>query len=234
MRLSKVFIPNAITSIGILLGYISIMLTLNGYYVIGAWLLLVIALLDSLDGRVARALDATSDFGAQFDSLADVMNFGLALSILFYTVFFSEWGVVGIVLSFMPTLFSALRLARFNVENEDTSTKAAYFTGMPTTLSAVLLASFVIFAADTWSDYGPVVLPVALVLMASFLMVSEVPYETNATLLSGISAKNRKKIVVAAFIFGLVLFPTKAFFVGSIIFVLYGFLRSLADFIADR
>ena len=56
MRLSKVFIPNAITSIGILLGYISIMLTLNGYYVIGAWLLLVIALLDSLDGRVARAL----------------------------------------------------------------------------------------------------------------------------------------------------------------------------------
>ncbi len=234
MRISKVFIPNAITSIGILLGYVSIMFTLNGNYVIGAWILLIIALLDSLDGRVARALDATSDFGAQFDSLADVMNFGLALSILFYTAFFSDWGIAGIVLSFLPTLFSAMRLARFNVENEDTTTKAPYFTGMPTTLSAVLLASFVIFAADTWSDYGPILIPVGLVLMASFLMISEVPFETNATLMSGMSEKKRKKIMVALFIVSVVLFPSKAFFIGSIIFVLYGFLRSLADFIGDR
>lgn len=234
MRISKVFIPNAITSIGILLGYVSIMCTLNGNYVIGAWILLIIALLDSLDGRVARALDATSDFGAQFDSLADVMNFGLALSLLFYTAFFSEWGIPGIVLSFLPTLFSAMRLARFNVDNEDHTTKSPYFTGMPTTLSAILLASFVIFAADTWSDYGPVLIPVGLVLMASFLMVSEVPFETNATLMAGMNEKKRKKIMVALFIISVVLFPSKAFFIGSIIFVLFVFLRSLAEFINDR
>src|SRR5262245_61674677 len=200
MRISKVFIPTAITSIGILLGYVSIMFTLNGNYVIGAWILLIIALLDSLDGRVARALNATSEFGAQFDSLADVMNFGLALSILFYQVFFREWGLVGVVLSFLPTLFSAMRLARFNVDNDDHTSKPPYFSGMPTTLSAMLLASFVIFAADTWTDYGPLVIPVGLLLMASFLMVSEVPYPTNATLFAGLSVNNRKKILLGLFV----------------------------------
>lgn len=234
MRISKVIIPNAITSAAILLGYLSIMLTLNGQYILGAWLLLLIAVLDSLDGRVARALGATSEFGAQYDSLADVMNFGLALSILFYTVFFREWGVIGIVLSFMPTLFSAMRLARFNVQNEDHTTKADYFTGMPTTLSAVMLASFVIFAADTWPDYGPVLIPVTLVVMASFLMISEVPYATNSTLLDGLGVKRSKKVMAALFVVGVVLFPTKALFVGTIIFVLFSFTRSLAEFVRDR
>lgn len=234
MRLSKAVIPNAITSLSILAGYVAIMLMLNGYTLTGAWLLLLIALLDSLDGRVARALNATSDFGAQFDSLADVMNFGVALSILFYTVFFKDWGVAGMALSFLPTLFSALRLARFNAENDDPSQKPPYFTGLPTTLSAILLASFVIFAADTWTDYGPVVIPVALVLMASFLMVSEVPFETNATLFSGLSAKKSKKIILALLLVGLVMFPEKALFVATSLFVLFAFLRSLVDFLVSR
>lgn len=234
MRISKVFIPNAITSLSILLGYISIMVTLNGYIVVGAWLLLVIALLDSLDGRVARALNATTEFGAQFDSLADVMNFGLALSILFYKVFFEGWGLLGVVLSFLPTLFSALRLARFNVDNEDHTFKPPYFSGLPTTLSAMLLASFVIFAADTWTDFGPVVIPVGLVLMASFLMISEVPFATNATLLAGVSAKNSQKILLALFVVGLVLFPAKTLFVATSVYVLYSFLRSLLETISDR
>src|SRR5512138_2473170 len=119
MRPSKVFIPNAITSTAILVGYLAIMAALGGYYVLSAWLLLCIALLDSLDGRVARALNATSEFGAQFDSLADVLNFGIVPSILFHQAFFYDLGLAGMVLSFMPTLFSAFRLARFNVENED-------------------------------------------------------------------------------------------------------------------
>ncbi len=234
MRISKVFIPNAITALSILLGYISIMVTLNGYIVVGAWLLLVIALLDALDGRVARALNATTEFGAQLDSLADVMNFGLALSILFYQVFFRDWGLVGVVLSFLPTLFSAMRLARFNVDNDDHTQKPPYFSGMPTTLSAMLLASFVIFAADTWTDFGPVVIPVGLVLMASFLMVSDVPYATNATLFAGLSVNNRKKILLALFVIGLVLFPAKALFIATSLYVLYGFLRGLFDFLSNR
>jgi CDP-diacylglycerol--serine O-phosphatidyltransferase len=234
MRLSRAFIPNMITSAAIVVGYAAIMLALEGHYVVSAWLLLLIALLDSLDGRVARALNATSDFGAQFDSLADVLNFGIVLSIVLYMAFFSDWGVMGMALSFLPTLFSALRLARFNVDNTDTASKPPYFTGLPTTLSAILLASFVIFAAETWADYGPTFLPVLLVLLSSFLMVSEVPYATNATLLSGITRKQHKQVVAAVLMLSLVLFPSKALFIATIIFVLYGCVRSLFETIADR
>ena len=92
MKLSKIIIPNAITSIAVLTGYLSIMFSLNGDYVAGAWLIVLIALLDSLDGRVARALKVTSDFGAQLDSLADVLNFGVALSLLYYFTFFPAGG----------------------------------------------------------------------------------------------------------------------------------------------
>ncbi len=235
MRISKVVIPNAITSMAILIGYAAIMAALNGAYVLSAWLLLMIALLDSLDGRVARALNATSEFGAQFDSLADVLNFGLALSILFYTAFFSEMGVIGMVLSFMPTLFSALRLARFNVDNEDHSSKSPYFIGMPTTLSAILLASFVIFAANIWAGYGPPeIIPALLVLLVSFLMVSEVPYATNATLLGGIRKKNHKKVIATLFLLSLLVLPEKSFFMWAIAFVLLGFARSAYLTIMDR
>ncbi len=235
MRISKVVIPNAITSMAILTGYGAIMAALNGAYVLSAWLLLLIALLDSLDGRVARALNATSEFGAQFDSLADVLNFGLALSILFYTAFFSEMGLVGMALSFLPTLFSALRLARFNAENEDHTSKSPYFVGMPTTLSAILLASFVIFAGNIWAGYGPPeIIPAALVLLVSFLMVSEVPYATNATLLGGIRQKNHKKIIGILFLISLLLLPEKSFFMWTIAFVLIGFIRSAFITIMDR
>lgn len=233
INIPKLFIPNAITIFSILLGYLSIMSALHGYFVVSAWLLILIALLDSLDGRLARALDATSEFGAQLDSLADLLNFGVALSILFYQAFFVDWGWVGMALSFMPTLFSALRLARFNVENEDTSVKPPYFTGLPTTLSAILLASFVIFAGEMWALNAPHLIPAALVLLVSFLMVSDVQYETNATLLSGLRVKNSKKLVALIFLLSLLALPAQAFFVWTIAFVLLGFVRSVYETLTD-
>ena len=233
-RIPKIFIPNAITSLSILLGYFSIMSALNGYFVLSAWLLLAIAFMDSLDGRVARALGVTSEFGAQLDSLADLLNFGVALSILFYKAFFIDWGISGMILSSMPTLFSALRLARFNVDNDDNTTKPPYFIGLPTTLSAVLLASFVIFAAEMWALNAPYLVPAALVVLVSFLMVSEVPYATNHTLLSGLRVKNSKKIVALIFLLSLLALPTKAFFVWTIAFVILGFVRSVYETITDR
>ncbi len=234
MRISKVFIPNAITSAAILVGYLAIMSALSGQFVLSAWLLVCIALLDSLDGRVARALNATSEFGAQFDSLADVLNFGIVPSILFHQAFFHDLGLPGIALSFLPTLFSAYRLARFNVENDDQDSKAPFFTGLPTTLSALLLASFVIFAAETWGIYTPVALPALLVLLVSFLMVSEVPYASNATLLAGLRVKNHKKMVALVFLCSLLVLPGKTFFVWIVAYVLVGFIRSAFETFADR
>ncbi|MBZ0291635.1 MAG: CDP-diacylglycerol--serine O-phosphatidyltransferase [Anaerolineae bacterium] len=234
IRIPKFFIPSAVTAASILLGYLAILSALHDYFVTAAWLLLLIALLDSVDGRLARALDATSDFGAQLDSLADLLNFGVALSILFYRAFFVDWGLIGMVLSFMPTLFSALRLARFNVENEDNAVKAPYFTGLPTTLSAMLLASFVIFAGEMWTLNAPHLIPAVLVLLVSFLMVSEVPYATNATLLSGLRVKNSKKVVALIFLISLLALPAKAFFMWTIAFVLLGFVRSVYETLTDR
>lgn len=233
MKIPKIVIPNAITSIAVLTGYLAIMFSLNGDYVLGAWLIVLIALLDSLDGRVARVLNVTSDFGAQLDSLADVLNFGIALSLLYYFTFFSGWGMPGMILSFLPTLFSAYRLARFNVANEDCTQKPAYFVGLPTTVSALLLASFILFADVAGFESIPDFVPVALVLLTSLLMVSEVPYESNVTLMAGITAENRKKLVAVLLLVSLALMPARAVFVWIMIFVVFGLLRSMVTTVSD-
>lgn len=233
MKISKIVIPNAVTSIAVLTGYLAIMFSLDGDYVAAAWLIVLIALLDSLDGRLARALNVTSDFGAQLDSLADVLNFGVALSLMYYFAFFSTSGVAGMMLSFAPTLFSAYRLARFNVEQEDCTCKPAYFTGLPTTVSALLLASFIIFASVVGFETIPVFVPVMLVILTSLLMVSEVPYETNGTLLAGITAENRKKLLAVLFLTSLLLVPARAFFVWTTMFVLFGLLRSMVVTVSE-
>src|SRR5688500_13129210 len=101
-KFPKVLIPNAITGSAIFAGYMSMMSTFQGEYTLAAWLILAACVLDMLDGRVARLMKASSEFGVQFDSLADVVNYGVAPSLLFHRLFFQNADFIGMAISFLP------------------------------------------------------------------------------------------------------------------------------------
>ncbi|RMG69865.1 MAG: CDP-diacylglycerol--serine O-phosphatidyltransferase, partial [Chloroflexi bacterium] len=170
----RLILPNAITGSAILAGYISILETFHGEYVIAAGFIIIACILDMLDGGVARIMKASTEFGEQFDSLADMVNYGVAPALMFYFLYFQEWGFIGAVLSFLPVCCAGIRLARFNVAADpDIPTK--YFVGLPTTIAALVLAGFVIFVNQY--PYDATLQAAFLTIMTAFLMVSNIHYE---------------------------------------------------------
>jgi len=179
-------IPNFITLLNLLSGVLSIYLGSVGELQLAAMMIFVAAIFDFFDGFAARLLNAKSAIGVQLDSLADMVSFGVAPAfVLFYTIEYSieitgisTWEYLPFI-SFIIPLFSALRLAKFNVD-EDQQTS---FLGMPTPAVAILIASFPIITMVCLADnkgvyYDIVTNPyflAALAVFSSFLMVSKIP-----------------------------------------------------------
>lgn len=232
IHVSKSVIPGAITGMSIFAGYIAIAQSLSGAYTSAAWFILAAALFDLFDGRVARAIKATSDFGVQFDSLADVVNYGVAPSLLFYKLYFQDWGFAGIALSFLPVMCAAVRLARFNVQAVGRP-RSLYFTGLPTTVAAVFLASYIIFADSVYGNYGTPATAALLMVTAALLMVSAVRYEKKNPLLPYVIVRNRRVVEGVIVLATIVVFPTIAFFVWSLLYIVYGLGRGLVMIIKD-
>ncbi len=226
-RRRVVLIPNSITALAVFMGFLALTQVLDGMYTTAAALLLLAALLDMLDGRAARIFHATSEFGAQFDSLADVLNYGLAPALLFYQLYFSVWGMPGVLVSFLPVLCAAVRLAHFNVQN-DPHDKKPYFVGLPSTVAAALLASYVIFAGNLWDDYGAAGAAAVLVTGVSVLMVSKVRYESSAMLTQG-ALRIYKLALFGALAGLLIVLKTSALFVALFVFVCWGLLRAVVQ-----
>jgi CDP-diacylglycerol---serine O-phosphatidyltransferase len=223
IRLSKTVIPNAITGTAIFAGYVSILEAFQGHFVVAAGFILLACVLDMLDGRVARMMRCTSDFGVQFDSLADMVNYGLAPALLFYFLYFDHWGIVGIALSFLPVCCAAVRLARFN-EDADPAVPITHFVGLPTTIAALVLAGFVIYANGFLADAS--LQAALLVVMVALLMVSTVPYEKSNILSLRYIRKTRRIITGTIIAVSLVLLPSVAFFAWGLLYILYGMTRS--------
>ena len=108
--------PNLITTAALLAGFYSIIASMNGNFQQAIYAIFIAALLDGLDGRVARAIGAQSPFGEQFDSLSDMLAFGVASAILMYSWGLSDLGRIGLAACFVYTACAAFRLARFNVQ----------------------------------------------------------------------------------------------------------------------
>lgn len=139
----KKHIPNFITLMNLLCGIFSIYLGMKGEIQLSAAMIFVAAIFDFFDGFLARILNAKSAIGVQLDSLADMVSFGVAPAfVLFHTFMMPEVGMTDEnylpFIAFMVPLFSALRLAKFNIDENQTSS----FIGMPTPAVAILLASF--------------------------------------------------------------------------------------------
>ncbi len=218
--------PSLFTMLNLFFGFFSIVNTVQGKFVTASWMIVIAAVWDALDGKIARKTRAYSEFGIEFDSITDVVSFGAAPSILIYQVFFYKIAAPGVILSFFPLLFGAIRLARFNVNLE--SFEKGNFSGLPIPVTAVTISSYVIFNYDLWEGlrFAPLLAP--LVVLLSILMISNVEYETIPKLSFRENKKN--SIHLSIMLLGIVviiLFREKALFPLIFGFVLVGLIRSL-------
>ncbi len=134
-------LPNLFTTGAMFSGFYAITSAMGGRYETAVIAIFVAMILDGLDGRVARLTNTQSDFGAQYDSLSDMVSFGAAPALVMYLWAFSSLGKVGLFAAFVHTAGGALRLARFNTQL--TTADKNYFQGLPSPAAAAILAGFI-------------------------------------------------------------------------------------------
>jgi len=144
----------------------------EGKFEYAAWLIILALIFDGLDGRVARLTNTTSKFGVEFDSLADVISFGVAPAMLLYQFCGAGFGRVGIVVSALYLVFGAIRLARFNVTTSEI--EPSVFIGVPIPTAAIFISMLVLlYDKYTLTLYTPLLL---VTLIVAVLMVSNIRY----------------------------------------------------------
>ncbi len=169
-------LPNLLTTASLFSGFLAIIWAVEGKFEHAAVAVFASAVLDGLDGKVARLTQTFSEFGVQYDSLADLVAFGVAPAVTLYLWKLHEFGRFGLMASFLIIACSALRLARFNVNVGAVSKK--YFIGLPTPAQACIMASFILFTPyipDIVADYTSF-FALLLAYSCSFFMVSRVRY----------------------------------------------------------
>ncbi len=196
-------LPNLFTTGGLFAGFFAIIAAMNGQFEKAAIAITVAANLDVMDGAVARLTKTQSEFGAQYDSLHDLVSFGVAPAILIYSWSLQELGKLGWMTSFVYVACAALRLARFNSQNQNEDKK--FFTGLGSPASALLIVGFVWTNVD---NQLPVNVPFAMLALVvcvwgALLMVSNFKFASPKQ----IDLQGRVPFVmILSAVFGLALF----------------------------
>ncbi|MFQ5442285.1 MAG: CDP-diacylglycerol--serine O-phosphatidyltransferase [Thermodesulfobacteriota bacterium] len=169
-------LPNLLTSASLFGGFYAIVASLDGHFVHAAVAILISAVIDGLDGRIARLTGTTSRFGVEYDSLADLVAFGLAPGILIFTWALRPFGRYGWLAAFLYVVCGAMRLARFNVQISTVEKKR--FNGLPIPAAAALVAATVLifFYSGKGQEIAKHVTVLVLVYALAFLMVSNIKY----------------------------------------------------------
>ncbi|HOP46138.1 MAG TPA: CDP-diacylglycerol--serine O-phosphatidyltransferase [Desulfobacteraceae bacterium] len=168
-------LPSLFTSASLFGGFYAIIAAIQGRYETAAIAILMSSVFDALDGKIARFTHTSSHFGAEYDSLCDLVAFGVAPAILAFQWALEPFGRLGWLACFMFVICGALRLARFNVQRDYVG--SSYFKGLPVPGAASLIAATILFATEL--DIGPGtqnILIIALMYVLSFLMVSTINY----------------------------------------------------------
>lgn len=139
-------LPNLLTAMNFLLGFLSILASVEGRFDRAAWAILLASVFDMLDGRVARLTNTTSKFGVEFDSLCDLVSFGIAPAVLMYFAALQPFGRAGIGVAVIFGLCGALRLARFNVMAE--VLPKSYFQGLPIPMASITICAAYFFSKE--------------------------------------------------------------------------------------
>ncbi|HEY9565104.1 MAG TPA: CDP-diacylglycerol--serine O-phosphatidyltransferase [Nocardioides sp.] len=210
----RVTSPSLFTTANMACGFSSVLLATEGHFQFAAILIAVAIIMDILDGGVARLVGATSPFGVQLDSLADLVSFGLAPAVLVYTWVLPEWPITAWLAAFLWLACAGFRLARFNFTIDPTDDKR-YFIGLPSPAAAAVVMATV-FALDNPDVPGPdvtvgpaILLPVLISLVPAWLMVSTVRFRSFRDLVTPRTRQARitTGLVVLAVVVGLALAP---------------------------
>ncbi|MGK5082540.1 CDP-diacylglycerol--serine O-phosphatidyltransferase [Bdellovibrionota bacterium FG-1] len=168
-------VPNFVTTANMFCGFYSVVASIQGDFTSASWAILAAAIFDMLDGRVARLAKATSEFGVQYDSLSDLISFGMAPGVLLYQWALQPFGRVGWAAAFLFLACGALRLARFNVLAGVLS--KAYFQGLPIPMGAGMVATFIIFSQTLGWTVEQIQVPVLILTFGlAGLMVSTIKF----------------------------------------------------------
>jgi CDP-diacylglycerol--serine O-phosphatidyltransferase len=168
-------LPNLFTSASLFGGFYAIVAAINGRYEAAAIAIIISGLLDGLDGRIARFTQATSHFGIEYDSLSDLVAFGVAPGVLTFMWGLKAFGRLGWLAAFVYVICGALRLARFNVKKN--SLAANHFQGLPIPAAACFLASLILFTSEVEAtSLNSSMLIIFMMYGLSFLMVSTISY----------------------------------------------------------
>lgn len=168
-------LPNLFTTSALFSGFFAVVAGINGDFSAAAIAIFIAMVLDGLDGRVARMTNTQSAFGAEYDSLADMISFGMAPALVAFTWILQDIGKIGWVVAFLYVACAALRLARFNVQIGSTDKK--WFIGLPSPSAAALVAASVwTFHSFDANAFAFKLLMLVVVAAAGVLMVSNIRY----------------------------------------------------------
>lgn len=226
-------LPNLITTAGLFGGFYGIVAAMNGRFEYAAIAIFVAMILDGLDGRVARLTNTQTSFGAEYDSLADMVSFGVAPALIMYEYSLSsmadlgwQWGKIGWMVAFIYTAAAALRLARFNTQIGTTDKR--FFVGLPSPAAAACVAGFVWVSVDQNLDGKDLAIPAMIItLLAGLLMVSNFLYSSFK------EVDFKHKVPFTVLLVGVLVLmfasfdPPKVLFAGFIIYMLSGPVLSL-------
>jgi CDP-diacylglycerol--serine O-phosphatidyltransferase len=213
-------LPSVFTLANMFCGYACVVYTMRGEYETAAPFIGFAVVLDMLDGRIARLTGTASDFGLQFDSLADVISFGIAPAILSFSWGLQPLGRLGWAAGFLFVTAAAMRLARFNIQSAAGGDKR-YFVGMPSPAAAGVPAATVFAYPEGFSDYRAALPALAMVLVPALLMVSTIRFRSFKTIDLGIRRPYTVLLLIAA---GIVLIATHPRFV--LVALAYSYLLS--------
>lgn len=226
MQINPLYIlPNFFTALSAFLGFLSIAHAASGRFENACWLIFFALIFDGLDGRVARLTGTTSKFGVEFDSLADVIAFGVAPATLLFTYIGVHFGKLGIVVSGLFVVLGAMRLARFNIAAN--SNDPNVFIGLPIPSAAVFIAAWILidvsYELPAWFDIALLIMS----LCVSVLMVSNIRYPSfKHWAEKGISLRTLILIVIIVLV---LLYLYTALGIAILItgYILFGVLRAL-------
>ena len=192
----RMVLPNLITVLAICAGLSGIRLAFEHRVETAVLMVLIAAFLDGVDGRVARMLKASSKFGAQMDSLADIVNFGVAPALVLYAYLLDRAGALGWIAALLFAIACGLRLARFNVLSDDDDRpawQAEYFVGVPAPAGAVLVMLPVYLGfVGVSPGYGFALASSAFTVLVAFLLVSRYPVYSGKS----VGARIRRDMVM--------------------------------------
>ncbi len=230
LRRTRLVLPSAFTAGNLFFGLFAMVSAFRGELRIASWFVIFGGILDFIDGKVAKISKTHTQFGAELDSLADIVSFGVAPAVVMYFFIFDNRGEWSWLLMFFFVLAGALRLARFNVESPGPEKRG--FTGLPIPVAGGVLVSFIPFSQTGIPEFllrgfGQGKFIAVLITILSILMVSQVRYPTVPKIRIRTIGGIAKLVTLLAMIAAMIVYPEYTLFPFGFLYILGGLLKEV-------